>query len=295
MRAALLAAGSPTSLVLLGVPDVVSRPAFHGLAGPGYGYLGGEMYTDNAGADAMAQASSLSAFAEEPPTPGSMDIDMGRPIPGWIYVGSGWARDMGSVLHPGIDIRAQVGTPVYAMQDGFVHVADSSPEGSGGRWVGIQHRRGWYSRMFHLSKVVVKAGQIVRKGQLVGYSGNSGTETSGPHLHVDLKLRKGWIPYVEQEVGRPKTGYFANVDGRVGVPAEPWVPVDEYRADTIDRDRKNNVPLYLDRLTHKGDREAAGFWGGVGPLAALFGGGIAVAGGIFLWYQLAHAGRRPWL
>ncbi len=185
----------------------------------------------------------------------SMDIDFGRPLPAGhtVRVSSGWEDGRN---HPGIDIPTPIGTPTLALQDGVVITADAEGGGDAGKWIAIQHQHGWVTRYMHHSKLLVKKGQVVRKGQQIGLSGNTGL-SSGPHLHIDLKLAPEWIPLVEREVGKVRTGYFTRMDGRIGVPAEPWIPVDSYRDDVIVRARKNNIPLYDERKKYQQDVYAA--------------------------------------
>jgi murein DD-endopeptidase MepM/ murein hydrolase activator NlpD len=90
--------------------------------------------------------------------------------------------------HNGIDLAAGVGTPVYATDAGTV-VAEGW--GSNDSWMGsiagiyvrIQHSWG-YSAYAHLSRTIVDAGQRVKRGQLIGFSGATGVGT-GPHLHFE--------------------------------------------------------------------------------------------------------------
>jgi murein DD-endopeptidase MepM/ murein hydrolase activator NlpD len=87
-------------------------------------------------------------------------------------------------FHSGIDITARTGTPVYAAADGIVHSAQYS--GRYGRLIVIDHGSGittWYA---HLSQFQVLAGEEIRRGQLIGYSGASG-RVSGPHLHFEVR------------------------------------------------------------------------------------------------------------
>ncbi|WP_277212393.1 peptidoglycan DD-metalloendopeptidase family protein [Isoptericola croceus] len=90
-------------------------------------------------------------------------------------------------LHAGTDIRSYCGTPIYAAQSGYVEQAYF---GSGpGNNVLINHGRhkgdNVMSRYLHLSRDVVSVGQKVSKGQVIGYSGSSGTSTAC-HLHFEV-------------------------------------------------------------------------------------------------------------
>lgn len=86
-------------------------------------------------------------------------------------------------VHTGIDILLPVGTPVYASSNGKV-VKASTINGYGTR-VKIQHKNGLETIYAHLSKMTVKKNQIVKQGDLIGYSGNSGS-SYGPHLHFGM-------------------------------------------------------------------------------------------------------------
>jgi murein DD-endopeptidase MepM/ murein hydrolase activator NlpD len=94
-----------------------------------------------------------------------------------------------SGTHSGVDFRASVGTPVMAMADGAIlGVGDTDLTCSGasfGKFVFIRYNDGLSSTFGHLSLIKVSEGQIVKRGEIVGYSGNTG-HTTGPHLHVSL-------------------------------------------------------------------------------------------------------------
>lgn len=96
--------------------------------------------------------------------------------------------------HSGMDFRAAVGTPVYAVADGIVKgVGDTDticPNASFGKWVFIEHNVGLSTTSGHLSKYIVKEGQAVKKGDVIAYSGNTGRSTA-PHLHLTVYATKG--------------------------------------------------------------------------------------------------------
>lgn len=95
--------------------------------------------------------------------------------------------------HNGEDIAAPLGTDVLAMNDGVVRLtADHFFSGKG---VFLDHGLGLYSMYFHLSEVLVKDGETVKRGGVVGRVGASG-RASGPHLHLGVKLNGARVdPY----------------------------------------------------------------------------------------------------
>lgn len=96
--------------------------------------------------------------------------------------------------HSGVDFRASVGTPVYAMASGTVlGTGDTDVFCKGasfGKWIFIQYDNGLSSTFGHLSVISSKKNQEVKTGDLVGYSGNTGHST-GPHLHVTVYASQG--------------------------------------------------------------------------------------------------------
>jgi murein DD-endopeptidase MepM/ murein hydrolase activator NlpD len=112
----------------------------------------------------------------------------GQPLGGKLQVSSAFGarvHPMSGIfkVHTGVDLRTQYGSPVYAIFDGVVTRA-SSYHGYG-HCVDIKHGSGYSSRYGHLSRYSVRCGSKVKKGQVIGYSGSSGTST-GPHLHMEL-------------------------------------------------------------------------------------------------------------
>lgn len=91
-------------------------------------------------------------------------------------------------FHPGVDLSADMGTPVYAPANGVVQLARYNAGNGYGYLVVLEHNFGFKTRFAHLSrKDVVKEGEFVKKGQLIGYSGNTGLST-GPHLHYEVRF-----------------------------------------------------------------------------------------------------------
>lgn len=93
-------------------------------------------------------------------------------------------------FHYGVDFSARMGTEVYATGDGVVTAVERSMWGYG-NMVTIDHGYGYVTRYAHLQKSVARKGQKVKRGQLIGYVGNSG-KTTGVHLHYEV--RKNNVP-----------------------------------------------------------------------------------------------------
>jgi hypothetical protein len=89
-------------------------------------------------------------------------------------------------FHTGIDQRAKMNTPVYATADGIVEVARSKSKIGYGKLLVLNHVLGFKSLYAHLNKIKIGTGEFVKKGQIIGYSGNTGY-SSGPHLHYEVR------------------------------------------------------------------------------------------------------------
>lgn len=88
-------------------------------------------------------------------------------------------------FHEGLDFTAEKGTPIYAAADGIVSQAESTPDY--GNIVKVDHGSGLETRYAHASRVLVKPGERVEKGQLIAEVGNTGRST-GAHLHFEVRL-----------------------------------------------------------------------------------------------------------
>jgi len=87
--------------------------------------------------------------------------------------------------HPGIDIAAGLGAPIYASDTGVVVFAGASTRGYGNLII-VDHGNGWQTAYAHLSQINVACGQAVYQGNLIGLSGSTGN-SSGPHLHFEMR------------------------------------------------------------------------------------------------------------
>jgi len=89
--------------------------------------------------------------------------------------------------HNGLDIANKVGTPIYAAESGTVEIAQGGWNGGYGNTIVINHGGGKKTRYGHLSKLYVKAGNSVEKGENIGLMGSTGRST-GSHLHFEVLI-----------------------------------------------------------------------------------------------------------
>jgi murein DD-endopeptidase MepM/ murein hydrolase activator NlpD len=124
----------------------------------------------------MKNAANLAATPSIWPTSGEVTSPFG-------WRNSPWGG--GQELHPGIDIANSMGTPIFATADGEVVLSGWS--GGYGNIVQINHGKGIETIYGHNSRVIVSAGQVVKKGQVIAYLGSTGRST-GPHLHYEVRV-----------------------------------------------------------------------------------------------------------
>lgn len=86
-----------------------------------------------------------------------------------------------------MDFSVNIGTPIYATGDGRVTRANNQLSGYG-NLIEVEHGYGYQTRYAHLSKYNVKQGQLVKRGDIIGYAGSTG-RSSGPHLHYEVHYK----------------------------------------------------------------------------------------------------------
>jgi murein DD-endopeptidase MepM/ murein hydrolase activator NlpD len=133
------------------------------------------------GADGVAGPGTLAALRRSPTR---SPLRFRRPVGG--VVGS-WFGPRGTFFHPGLDYEAATGDPVRAGASGCVTFAGRN-SGGYGKLVVLQHGLGMTSWYAHLSRIGVHRGACVAAGALIGRVGSTG-ESTGPHLHFELRLR----------------------------------------------------------------------------------------------------------
>jgi hypothetical protein len=87
-------------------------------------------------------------------------------------------------MHTGVDFAAQIGTPIYATADGVIDKLEVSFSGYG-KVLEIDHGFGYRTRFAHMHGFAVRYGQKIKRGDLIGYVGNTGLSTA-PHLHYEV-------------------------------------------------------------------------------------------------------------
>ncbi len=104
-------------------------------------------------------------------------------------------------MHEGMDFTANTGTPIFATGDGVIQRADNTASGYGNHVV-ISHGFGYETLYGHLSKYNCRAGQRVKRGDVIGYVGSTG-RSEGPHLHYEV--------HKNGEVVNPLNFYYGNI------------------------------------------------------------------------------------
>ncbi|APZ46199.1 peptidase M23 [Polaribacter reichenbachii] len=132
---------------------------------------------------------------------------------GDFYVASGYKMRMHPILkinkfHKGMDFTAPKGTPVYASGDGKIHRAQRSS--TFGNVIYIDHGYGYKTIYAHLSKMVVKRRQEVKRGDLIGYVGNTGLSVA-PHLHYEVHKNDRAVNPINFYYGDLSLDEFANL------------------------------------------------------------------------------------
>ncbi len=89
-------------------------------------------------------------------------------------------------LHSGIDIGAKTGQPIYAAEDGVV-ITSGWNAGGYGYYIIIDHGNGFHTLYAHASKLYVKSGEKVQKGDVIATIGSTGRST-GPHIHFEVRV-----------------------------------------------------------------------------------------------------------
>ena len=96
--------------------------------------------------------------------------------------------------HTGVDVRGKKGDKIIASNDAVVALVDK--QFFAGNALVLNHGQGIYTMFFHLSKVLVKPGQSVKKGEVIAHVGATGRAT-GPHLHWGVRVQEARVDPLE--------------------------------------------------------------------------------------------------
>lgn len=167
-------------------PDANARPA-GGIGGP---FVPASMPRDAGAFERQMRRLQVARADLERLDRVVQSVPLRRPLTGEIDTSSGFGVRLDPFLrrpamHTGLDLRGETGQPVRATAAGTVTSAGWS--GGYGRMVEIDHGNGLSTRYGHLSQILVKEGQKIKPGQIVGRVGSTGRST-GPHLHYETRI-----------------------------------------------------------------------------------------------------------
>ncbi len=148
---------------------------------------------------------------------GTVSIPSAKPVRSANFTSSFGVRsdpfEGRAAMHAGIDLAGPMGTEIYATADGIV--GRSQWAGGYGNLVEINHGKGIQTRYGHLSKSLVRAGERVKRGQLIALMGSTGRST-GSHLHYEVRIdgkAVNPVPYLQS------TDYLQSVQARAATTA----------------------------------------------------------------------------
>lgn len=153
-------------------------------ANPNKSFVAGELVLIPLQRGFLGQSRSPSSY-----TPGIYDHffkteNFAWPVPASNRISSEYGHRWGR-KHEGIDIPAKIGTKIIAANDGVVVYSGNEYTGYGNLII-IGHRDGTFTIYGHNHRNLVGPNQLVRKGEVIGYVGNTGRST-GPHLHFEVR------------------------------------------------------------------------------------------------------------
>ena len=142
----------------------------------------------------------------------------------------------GMIFHNGVDFRASTGTPCYAIADGIVRISQWNPTGYG-HFILIQHD-GFCTLYAHFDRAGLRAGTVVKEGDIVGFAGNTGI-SFGSHLHFEIR----------EGVYVPSTGFFStDSQGKMPFVIDPMVFLNSMnKPPKVDNDLNRALKLLVDK------------------------------------------------
>lgn len=139
------------------------------------------------------------------------DKNLGKPLNSFTVTATAWyyPASFGGGWHPGIDMGTPIGSKIYAPANGVILLQSTNPGGYGTFMViEVQSGDKVYTMLFgHMSRYKLKTGAIFNKGDVIGYSGNTGNST-GPHVHMEIELHKADFNSVYNQFKRSRDYYY---------------------------------------------------------------------------------------
>jgi murein DD-endopeptidase MepM/ murein hydrolase activator NlpD len=167
--------------------NVTTGPAAAGVGGP---FIPPGIMPDTGAFDRQMRRVQIARANVERLSRVVLNVPIRKPLGGEIDTSSGFGVRLDPFLrrpamHTGLDFRGESGEPVRATAAGTVSTAGWN--GGYGRMVEIEHENGFSTRYAHLSNILVKEGQTIKPGQVIGRVGSTGRST-GPHLHYETRI-----------------------------------------------------------------------------------------------------------
>lgn len=162
------------------------------------------------------------------------------------YVSSAWGADRSyrGGWHAGLDFPDKNGAPMLAAANGVVSFVKNYSNSFAGKYIVIDHGDGISTRYLHAKKIFVKVGDRVKRGQIIGEVGATGTMSGRPHVHFDTKLKERALQEYIKRYGTPTTGFSKKMSWGQGVPTETFMDRADYKPSALQASLKRGVKFY---------------------------------------------------
>lgn len=133
---------------------------------------------------------------------------------------------------------------MLAAADGVVVFAKNYSDSYAGKYPVIDHGGGIYTRYLHADTITKKVGDRVKRGEVIGTVGTTGTTSSAPHVHFDVKLKEPALSEYAKRYGLPTTGFSGAMTWGRGVPAEAFMDKATYKPGVKEKSESLGVKFY---------------------------------------------------
>jgi len=166
-------------------------------------------------------------------------------VPGVVSSGWGASRAYRGGWHAGLDFFDKKGAPMLAAADGTVAYVKNHSDSYAGKYTVIDHGDGIFTRYLHANANYKNVGDKVHRGEVIGEVGTTGTTSTPPHVHFDVKLAEGALARFLMKYGQPITGFSALLKpwGQ-GVPAETFMDKATYKPGVKEQSLAKGVKFY---------------------------------------------------